>query len=257
MKIATFNVNSVRKRLSTVKRWLKTHAPDVLCLQETKVQDTEFPVETLESTGYAVTFRGMKGYNGVAVLTRTAPEFISDGLDKGPNADAFRLLHVVVQGISIVNTYIPQGFQIDHPKYQYKLQWFKRLRQYFSRHCSADQPVIWCGDMNVAPEPMDVHSPEKHLTHVCYHQDARDAYQKTMSWGFEDVFRRLYPDRPQFTFWDYRQPDAMKANRGWRIDHILATKPLAPKCTAVEVDVNTRKSKAPSDHTVLWAKFSV
>ena len=127
MKIATFNVNSVRKRLSTVKRWLKTHAPDVLCLQETKVQDTEFPVEALESTGYAVTFRGMKGYNGVAVLTRTGPEFTSDGLDKGPNADAFRLLHVVVQGISIVNTYIPQGFQIDHPKYQYKLQWFKRF----------------------------------------------------------------------------------------------------------------------------------
>ncbi len=257
MKIATFNVNSVRKRLSTVKRWLKTHAPDVLCLQETKVQDTEFPVEALESTGYVVTFRGMKGYNGVAVLTRTAPEFTSDGLDKGPNADGFRLLHVVVQGISIVNTYIPQGFQIDHPKYQYKLQWFKRLRQYFSRHCSPDQPVIWCGDMNVAPEPMDVHSPEKHLTHVCYHQDARDAYQKTMSWGFEDVFRRLYPDRPQFTFWDYRQPDAMKANRGWRIDHILATKQLAQKCTAVEVDVNPRKGKTPSDHTVLWAKFSV
>ena len=257
MKIATFNVNSVRKRLSTVKRWLKTHVPDVLCLQETKVQDMEFPVEALESTGYVVTFRGMKGYNGVAVLTKTAPEFTSDGLDKGPNADGFRLLHVVVQGISIVNTYIPQGFQIDHPKYQYKLQWFKRLRQYFSRHCSPDQPVIWCGDMNVAPEPMDVHSPEKHLTHVCYHQDARKAYHKTMSWGFEDVFRRLYPDRSQFTFWDYRQPDAMKANRGWRIDHILATKPLAQKCTAVEVDVNPRKGKSPSDHTVLWAKFSV
>ncbi len=257
MKIATFNVNSVRKRLSTVKRWLTTHAPDVLCLQETKVQDTEFPVEALESTGYVVTFRGMKGYNGVAVLTRTAPEFTSDGLDKGPNADGFRLLHVVVQGISIVNTYIPQGFKIDHPKYQYKLEWFKRLRRYFSRHFSPDQPVIWCGDMNVAPEPMDVHSPEKHLTHVCYHQDAQEAYQKTMSWGFEDVFRRLYPDRRQFTFWDYRQPDAMKANRGWRIDHILATKSLAQKCTAVEVDVNPRKGKSPSDHTVLWAKFSV
>lgn len=257
MKIATFNVNSVRKRISTVTRWLKTHAPDVLCLQETKVQDSEFPIDAFQGTGYVVTFRGMKGYNGVAVFTRTAPEYISAGLDKGPNSDAPRFLHVVVQGIAIVNTYIPQGFQIDHPKYQYKLEWFKRLRRYFSRHFSPDQPIIWCGDMNVAPLPMDVHHPEKHLTHVCYHQDAREAYEKTLSWGFEDMFRRLYPDRQQFTFWDYRQPDALKANRGWRIDHILATKPLAQKCTAIGVDVNPRKGKSPSDHTVLWAEFSL
>lgn len=257
MKIATFNVNSVRKRISIVTRWLKKHAPDVLCLQETKVQDSEFPLEALESTGYVVTFRGMKGYNGVAVLTKTKPEFASNGLDKGPNADGPRLLQVEVQGVTIVNTYIPQGFQIDHPKYQYKLEWFKRLRRYFSRHFSPDQSIIWCGDMNVAPLPIDVHHPEKHLTHVCYHQDARDAYQQTLSWGFEDVFRRLYPDRQQYTFWDYRKPDALKANRGWRIDHILATKPLAKKCSAVEVDVNPRKTETPSDHTILWAKFSI
>ena len=257
MKIATFNVNSVRKRLSIVTQWLKVHSPDVLCLQETKVQDEEFPVATLEATGYVVTFRGMKGYNGVAVLTRVAPEFTSDGLGRGPSSDGPRLLHVVVQGIPIVNTYIPQGFHIDHPKYQYKLQWFKRLRRYFSRHFSRDQPVIWCGDMNVAPEPIDVHSPEKHLTHVCFHKEAREAYHKTVSWGFEDVFRRLHPTRQQFTFWDYRQPDALKANRGWRIDHILATRQLAKKCTAVDVDVNPRKCKKPSDHTVLWAEFSV
>lgn len=257
MKIATFNVNSVRKRLSTVTQWIQRHTPDVLCLQETKVQDSEFPLEALEATGYVITFCGMKGYNGVAVLTKTKPEFSSNGLDKGPNADGPRLLHVVVQGITIVNTYIPQGFQIDHPKYQYKLEWFARLRRYFSRHFSPDQPIIWCGDMNVAPLPMDVHHPEKHLAHVCYHQDARDAYQKTMSWGFEDVFRRLYPDRQQYTFWDYRKPDALQANRGWRIDHILSTKSLAKKCTAVEVDVNPRKEETPSDHTVLWAKFSI
>jgi len=257
MIIATFNVNSVRKRLPTVVRWLKSHAPDVLCLQETKVQDSEFPVEALEATGYVVTYRGMKGYNGVAVLTQTQPEFISYGLGKGSQADAPRLLHVVVRGIPILNTYVPQGYQIDHPKYQYKLQWFKRLRRYFSRHFSPERSVIWCGDMNVAPLPLDVHSPEKHLTHVCFHEEARRAYLQAMSWGFEDVFRRLYPDRQQFTFFDYRQPDALKANRGWRIDHILATKPLAEKCTAVEVDISPRKEKNPSDHTVLWAKFTV
>ena len=238
-----------------VTRWVQAHTPDVLCLQETKVQDTEFPVKALESTGYVITFRGMKGYNGVAVLTKTVPDFTSNGLEKGPDADGYRLLHIVIRGIAIVNTYIPQGFRIDHPQYQYKLQWLKRLHRYFSRHFSPDQPVIWCGDMNVAPAMMDVHHPEKHLTHVCFHQDAREAYHKIVNWGFEDVFRRLYPDRQQFTFWDYRQPNALKANRGWRIDHILATKPLAQTCTAVDVDVNPRRGKNPSDHTILWANF--
>ena len=257
MKLATFNVNSIRKRLHVVKRWLKHHAPDVLCLQETKVQDSEFPQKELASTGYHVTFCGMKGYNGVALCTRRKPEWVSFGLDKGANADGPRLLHAVVEGIPIINTYVPQGFMIDHPKYQYKLKWFHRLRRYFSRHLSPDQPAVWCGDMNVAPEPIDVHHPERHATHVCFHAEARTAYTHAVRWGFEDVFRRLHPDRQQFTFWDYRQPDALKANRGWRIDHILATQPLARKCTAVTVDVNPRKGAHPSDHTVLCATFAV
>lgn len=257
MKVATFNVNSLRKRLPVVKRWLKTHAPDVLCLQETKVQDSEFPVKEFAATGYHVRFCGMKGYNGVALFTRREPDRVSYGLGKGPAGDGPRLLHAVVDGIPIVNTYIPQGFRIDHPKYQYKLAWFKRLRRYFSRHLSPDEPTIWCGDMNVAPEPRDVHHPEKHFTHVCFHYEARRAYRHAVEWGFEDVFRRLHPDRQQFTFWDYRRPDALKANRGWRVDHILATGSLARRCTAVEVDIKPRQGKTPSDHTVLWAEFSL
>ena len=157
MKVATFNVNSLRKRLPVVKRWLKNHAPDVLCLQETKVQDSEFPAQAFAATGYHVRFCGMKGYNGVALFTRREPEWVSYGLSRGSGGDGPRLLHAVVDGIPIVNTYIPQGFSIDHPKYHYKLEWFKRLRRYFTRHLSSDEPAIWCGDMNVAPEPIDVH----------------------------------------------------------------------------------------------------
>ncbi|MFO0732200.1 MAG: exodeoxyribonuclease III [Nitrospiraceae bacterium] len=148
-------------------------------------------------------------------------------------------------------------FEIDSPKYQYKLGWYYRLRRYFDRHLSPKEPAIWCGDMNVAPRPIDVHSPEKHLKHVCYHEDARKAYERTVAWGFEDVFCKLYPDRQQFTFWDYRAPSSLAANKGWRIDHILASLSMAAKCQKVEVDIEPRRAAEPSDHTFLWADFSL
>ena len=204
-----------------------------------------------------VTFRGMKAYNGVAVLSRKQPDAVFYGFDDGGDVEDFRLLRVEIDGLPIVNTYIPQGFEIDSPKYQYKLNWFKRLRGYFGQHLSPAKPAVWCGDMNVAPRSIDVHSPEKHLDHVCYHEAARKAYAETIAWGFEDVFRALYPDKQQYTFWDYRAPSSVEANKGWRIDHILATKPLVGKCLNVEVDVGPRRAKDPSDHTFLWAEFSI
>ncbi len=257
MKVATFNVNSLRKRLPIVLGWLEAHRPDVLCLQETKVQDADFPLMAFEPTGYQVSFRGMKSYNGVAVLSLKKPEAVFYGFDDGGDPEDYRLLRIVLNGLSVVNTYIPQGFEIDSPKYQYKLGWFKRLRKYFDQHLSPTQPAIWCGDMNVAPRPIDVHSPEKHVQHVCYHEAARNAYAETVAWGWEDVFCRLYPDKQQYTFWDYRAPSSLDSNKGWRIDHILATQPLVGVCQQVEVDVGPRRAKDPSDHTFLWAEFSI
>ncbi len=258
MKIATYNVNSIRKRLPIVLQWLTLNSPDVLCLQETKVQDPDFPLEAFANTGYHITFQGMKSYNGVAILSRTPPESVSTGFgdDEEHKDDPMRLMHVVIHGITILNTYVPQGASLDSPKYQYKLDWFRRLMQYFQCHLSRKKPVIWCGDMNVAPESIDVHHPEKHLKHVCFHETIRKAYYKTVAWGFIDVFRAHYPKKQQFTFWDYRQPPALEANRGWRIDHILATPCLAETCTKVAVDLSPRQAETPSDHTVLWAQFS-
>lgn len=256
MKIATFNVNSVRMRLAAVTGWLAHHRPDVLCLQETKVQDSEFPESALKETGYHIAYRGMKGYNGVAVFSRHPFDEVSFGLDNGEPPDEARLARVVVRGIPIINTYVPQGYEIDSPKYAYKLEWFKRLKVYFKKHLSPDRPAIWLGDLNVAPEPIDVHSPEKHLKHVCFHEDARKAYKDTVSWGFVDTFRTLYPDRQQFTFWDYLRPDNIEKNKGWRIDHILATPPLVSKCKEVAVDIDPRRAPKASDHTVVWAEFS-
>jgi exodeoxyribonuclease-3 len=258
MKIATFNVNSIRIRLPIVLQWLEQHQPDVLCLQETKVQDDQFPLLAFASTGYHVAYRGMKSYNGVAVLSRKTPESVYYGFDDAaPEPDDVRLMRVMIDGIPIINTYVPNGFKIDSPKYTYKLGWYTRLRLYFEKHLSPDRPAVWCGDMNVAPDPIDVHSPEKHLKHVCFHEDARRAYKETLAWGFMDVFRKLYPDRQQFTFWDYLRPSSLEKNKGWRIDHILATASMAEQCIKVEVDIEPRRAASPSDHTFLWAEFSV
>lgn len=261
MKLATFNANSVRMRQNTILGWLKSQQPDVLCLQETKVQDHEFPRQPFEEAGYHVNFRGMKSYNGVAVLSRLKPDSITYGLGDGPEADEPRLAHARFPGFSVVNTYIPQGYLLESPKYAYKLEWFRRLRRYFETNFSSKDPLIWCGDMNVAPRDIDVHHPERHLTHVCFHEEAKKAYAETLSWGFEDVFLKLHPGRQQFTFWDYRfrasGKSSLEADLGWRIDHILATAPLAQHCVHVEVDIEPRKALQASDHTFLWAEFAL
>lgn len=258
MKIATYNANSIRIRLDTILDWLQKHTPDVLCIQETKCQDEEFPLLALTSSGYHIRFRGMKSYNGVAIFSREEPTEIAYGLVDGmPESDEARLMRVVIRGISIVNTYVPNGFKIDTAKHEYKLQWFGRLRRYFETHLSPDKPAIWLGDMNVAPEPIDVHSPEKHLRHVCYHESVRQAYKETAAWGFTDVFRHLYPDVVQYTFWDYLRPSSIDKNKGWRIDHILATRPMLEKCRAAGVDMEPRRQPRASDHTFTWAEFEI
>ncbi len=256
MKIATYNVNSLRKRLPLVLDWLEYHRPDVMCLQETKVQDSEFPVDTFLRAGYHVSHRGMKAYNGVATLTREEPSRIIYGLFDGPENEDSRILTTIVNTIPIVNTYIPQGYQIKSEKYQFKLEWFRRLRRYFEEHLDPRKPAIWLGDLNVAPESVDVYHPDRRINDVDFHIDARNAYLESKSWGFSDVFRQLHPDRVQYTYWDYFRK-AFENNWGWRIDHILATESLAAVCQESDVDLVPRKAADPSDHTVVWADFRI
>jgi exodeoxyribonuclease III len=255
VKIATYNVNSLRRRLPIVLEWLEQHKPDVLCLQETKVQDSEFPAEALRQAGYHCTFRGMKAYNGVATLSRQKPEHVVHGMHEGPDNEDVRILQTVIDGIAIVNTYVPQGYLITSPKYTFKLEWLGRLRQYFVEQLNPQKPAIWLGDLNVAPEPIDVYHPDRRVSDVDFHIDARNAYKATRAWGFIDVFRQLYPERVQYTYWDYFRK-SFENNWGWRIDHILATAPLAPRCRESDVDLAPRKAEGASDHTVVWAEFS-
>lgn len=256
MKIATFNCNSIRKRLPIVLDWLKANTPDVLCLQETKVEDKEFPLQPLIDVGYHVSYRGMKAYNGVATLSLEKPESVVYGFSEGADSEDFRILQTRVKGIQIINTYVPQGFDITTPKYQYKLGWFRRLQTYFDTHLKGKRPTVWLGDLNVAPEPIDLANPGPNAKHPCYHLDARNLYKETVRGRFVDVFRQKYPDRIQYTFWDFFS-NSFARNKGWRIDHILATPDLADKCTGVDVDLTPRQTLSPSDHTVVWATFDV
>jgi exodeoxyribonuclease-3 len=254
MRIATWNINSVRRRLPLVVDWLTANEPDVLCLQETKVPDGEFPAAAFHDIGYHTAFRGMKAYNGVATLTRREPESVFHGLCAGPDSEDVRIIETVIDGLPIVNTYVPQGYKIAADKYVYKLEWFYRVRRYFSERLDAAMPAIWLGDLNVAPESIDVYHPEHRVNDPDFHIDAREAYRHAVGWGFIDVFRKLYPDRVQYTYWDYFR-NAFGHNWGWRIDHILATAPLAAVCRVSDVDLETRRAAGASDHAVVWADF--
>jgi len=257
MRIATFNANSIRARLDHILGWLKKAGPDVLCVQETKVQDGEFPAGPLTDAGYHVVFRGEKSYNGVAILSRIKPRAVRFGLDDGDAPDETRLVAAKVGPVHVVNTYVPQGREIRHAMYAYKLEWFRRLRAYFDRHYSTRSRLVWVGDLNIAPEPMDVHNSEKQAEHVCFHIDVRNAFKRTRDWGFVDVFRAHHPEPGLYTFFDYRSPRVVERNMGWRVDHILATRPLAKKATGCEIDLEPRRAPKPSDHTFLFADFDV
>ena len=256
MKIATYNVNSIRKRLPIVCDWLSEHQPDVLCLQETKVQDSEFPATAFQDLGYHASYRGMKGFNGVATLTRNPPDDVSHGFEEGPDNEDVRILKTVVNGIPIVNTYVPQGSSVTSEKFAFKLQWLGRLRRYFETNLDPAKPAIWLGDLNVAPEPIDVYHPDRRHNDPDFHIDARTAFKEAVAWGFIDVFREQHPGRVQYTYWDYFRR-AFENNWGWRIDHIMATPILAKTCKRIEVDLAPRQAKDSSDHTVIWADFDV
>ena len=257
-KLATFNANSIRSRLPLVLEWLSRNRPDVLCLQETKVQDPDFPKDAFEEAGYHVAFRGEKRGAGVAIAGLAELEDVTFGLDDGGPPDEARLIRATVRGIPIVNTYVPQGRSPDHEMFRYKLEWLARLRNYFERHFSPEAPLIWCGDFNVAPEEIDVHNPVRLRNHVDFHPEARAALARIKEWGFVDVFRKHHPGEPgQYTFWDYRVKGALERNLGWRVDHIWATRPLAEKSVAAWIDREARKAEKPSDHTFLVAEFAL
>jgi len=252
MKVASFNVNSIRVRLPIILAWLQKNQPDVLSVQETKVQDDDFPQEAFREIGYRCTFRGQKSYNGVAIISNREIERVEFGLLDEPK-DEPRIVTATIQGITLVNTYVPQGYLATSDRFQYKLDWFARLLDCFRTRFKPDDPILWMGDLNVAPLPIDVYDPTALEGHVCYHPAVRRALAQVVEWGFTDLLRKHRPEPGQYTFWDYRFASFFEKNRGWRIDHILGTAPLADRCTACYIDKEPRAAERPSDHTPIVA----
>ncbi|MHC4907603.1 MAG: exodeoxyribonuclease III, partial [Planctomycetota bacterium] len=211
MRVATFNANSIRSRFNVIAKWLQLHQPDILAIQETKVQDGDFPVSDFDQTGYKVIFRGQKKYNGVAILSKIEPTEVIATLQQDAT-DQARFLKARIGKITLINTYIPQGAAIDSEKFQYKLDWFKWLRDYFQQHHTPEEAILWVGDFNVAKEDIDVHDPERLWGHVCFCEPVQKAFQEIIQWGFVDVFREKHPEPGQYTFWDYRAPNGLHRN---------------------------------------------
>lgn len=252
MKIATFNANSIRTRLNIILDWLAKTGTDILCVQETKVQDHLFPVEDFEKAGYHCCFKGQKSYNGVAIISKLPIENVSYGFDDEP-ADQSRIIRAKIANIHIVNTYVPQGRDVTSEHYVYKLQWFNRLAELFKKHYKPGDELMWLGDLNVAPAEIDVHDPARLLGHVCFNPEVSGALKSVTDWGFVDLFRLYNAGPGHFTFWDYRARNTVQKNLGWRIDHIFGTEKVAGRCKKCEIDIEPRTMERPSDHTFLSA----
>lgn len=253
MKVASFNVNSLRARLEVVPGWLGKFEPDVLCVQETKVQDVDFPGDAFDGIGYKYVFKGEKKYNGAAIFSKSEITKVEFGFADEPKDEA-RLIKAEINGIVVVNTYVPQGYSPESEKFEYKLKWFKRLGEYFKKNFKPTDPVLWTGDLNVAPEAIDVYDPAALSGHVCFHPEVHKALKKVMAWGFVDVFRMHCKEAGQYTFWDYRM-NSFRRNLGWRLDHIMTTEVLANKSSACYIDKEPRLVERPSDHTPIIAEF--
>ena len=247
MRIATWNVNSVRARLPRVEAWLDEWRPDLLCLQETKVVDADFPREPFKSRGYEVEVFGQKTYNGVALVSRQPMRDVARGLpDDAPDADR-RLIGARCGDVRVFSVYVPNGTEVGSERFAYKLAWLRRLRALLAATCQTGDPVLVCGDFNVAPEDRDVHDPELWRGQLLFHPDEQAALRDLMSWGLADAFRLREPAGGHYSWWDYRG-GAFHKGHGLRIDLILVTGPVAQRCERVVIDRDARKGPQPSDH---------
>jgi len=255
LKIATWNVNSLRVRLDQVLQWLESEQPDVVALQEIKVTDKDFPGTALREAGYEVISAGQKSYNGVATLSKFPIEDIITGIP-GYSDEQRRVLALKTANITILNVYVPNGSEIGSDKFHYKLDWFSRLRPFAGDLLKQSKHTIVLGDFNIAPEDRDVHDPEEWIGKVLVSPEERTQYRAMLELGLFDCFRLFDQPEKEFSWWDYRAA-SFRRNRGRRIDLILASQDLSGKCCRCYIDKKPRKHEKPSDHTPVIAEFSL
>lgn len=255
MRIITWNVNSVRTRLERLVAVLERHEPDVLCLQELKVADEEFPMLEIKRVGYHAAVLGQRTYNGVAILSREEARDVRRGCDDGIEDSQARLIGARVRGVRVISAYVPNGGSVGSEKWEYKLAWLERLRGFLVAHADPAEPLALGGDFNIAPDDRDVRHPERWKDTVLCHPDARRAFERLLDWGLDDAFRRVHPEGGIYSWWDYRRLGFAKKD-GLRIDGILVTAPLAERIVDSFVDRDERKGKQPSDHAPLIVDFA-
>lgn len=251
MKIATWNVNSLKVRLPQVLQWLTDNPIDILCLQETKMTDDKFPVASIEAAGYQVAFTGQKTYNGVAILSKHPLTEVVKNIPSFEDEQQ-RIIAATIEGMRVVCAYIPNGQAVDSDKYQYKLRWLEGLHGWLAKECEAHPNLVLLGDYNIAPDERDVHDPVAWQGQVLVSEPERAAFQRLLGLGLKDAFRLFEQPEKLFSWWDYRQM-AFRRNMGLRIDHILLSNPLAARCSACVIDKMPRKWEQPSDHTPVVA----
>lgn len=253
MKLVTWNVNSLKVRLPHVLEWLAEHQPDVLCLQETKQEDVNFPASELAAAGYQTVFSGQKTYNGVAILSKTPATDIVTAIP-GYLDPQKRVLAATIADTRIINLYIPNGQSLDSGKYQYKLSWLEALTDWLKGELARHPRLAMLGDFNIAPEEIDVYDPKAWEGQVLFSPPEREAFRKWIGMGLIDSFRLFEQAEKSYSWWDYRM-NALRRNMGCRIDHILLSSALAETCTACGIDKEARKAERPSDHAPVMAEF--
>lgn len=253
MKIATWNVNSLKVRLPQVLEWLAASQPDILCLQETKLEDARFPLSELQQAGYQAIFSGQKTYNGVAILSKVAAQEVVTGIPEFADEQR-RVIAASFGGVRIVCVYIPNGQSVDSDKYQYKLSWLAALRGWLEKELAHYPKLALLGDYNIAPEDRDVYDPAGWQGNVLVSEPERAAFRSLQQLGLRDAFRLFEQPEKSYSWWDYRMM-AFRRNMGLRIDHILISEGL--QCAACSIDKAPRKLERPSDHTPVIAEIEV
>jgi exodeoxyribonuclease-3 len=252
MKIATFNINNINRRLPNLLRWLRAAKPDAVCLQELKSTDADFPFSAIEKAGYGAVWQGQKTWNGVAILARNAePVLIRTVLPGDPSDHEARYIEAAVGGIIVASIYLPNGNPQPGPKFDFKLAWFKRLQRHAAKFLKQEIPVVLAGDYNVAPTPLDIYPTKSWDQDALIQPKTRAAFKSLLAQGWTDAIRERHPSEPMFTFWDYKR-NRWPRDAGLRLDHLLLSPALATRLVKAGVDRKLRGEEGASDHAPAW-----
>lgn len=255
MRVATFNINNINRRLPNLLAWLKQAKPDIVALQELKATDDDFPQVAIAEAGYGAVWRGQKTWNGVAILARNAdPVLIRTALPGNGKDDQARYIEAAIKGVIVTSLYLPNGNPQPGPKFDYKLDWFRKLRTHAATFIKQDVPVVLAGDYNVAPAELDIYPTRSWDKDALVQPKSRAAFKSLLAQGWMDAIRTLHPSKPMFTFWDYKR-NRWHRDAGLRLDHLLVSPALAPRLRKAGVDRQVRGEEGASDHAPAWVEL--